>query len=272
MTGGDYEASELSPEGHAAMDALDAGHPREALAEAARIEDAAERAHIEAQAFLELGMLEAAGGALERLAAEVGEESPDVQELLAEVCVAGWDFEGARAALERAIEAEGGSGSAALQTLLGLVLDHLGEDEAALRARTRAHDLDPAACPPPVRLDEARFDHIVETTLAGLPATFRKALDQTRIVREPLPHRGLELEPGSVPPDLLGLFAGPTIHDGLGEISGELPPTIHLFQRNIERISGSEEEAAREVRTTLLHEIGHLLGLDEDEVAAMGLA
>ena len=97
-------------------------------------------------------------------------------------------------------------------------------------------------------------------------------MENTRVVREPVPFRELvdPTHPGETPPDILGLFVGATIHDTPAE--AELPPTIYLFKRNLERMARDEAHLAEEIRITLFHEIGHLLGLDEDEVASMGLA
>ena len=50
------------------------------------------------------------------------------------------------------------------------------------------------------------------------------------------------------------------------DASAELPPTIYLFQRNLERYAADRDHLREEIRTTLFHELGHLLGLDEDEV------
>ncbi len=88
----------------------------------------------------------------------------------------------------------------------------------------------------------------------------------------PFAELGQSSQVDSVPPDVLGLFVGPNIHDLAEGASGELPPTIYLFQRNLERMASSVEDLGVEIRVTLFHEIGHLLGLDEDEVAAIGLA
>jgi predicted Zn-dependent protease with MMP-like domain len=46
---------------------------------------------------------------------------------------------------------------------------------------------------------------------------------------------------------------------------------VFLFQRNIERVARTTNEVEAEIRTTLLHETGHFFGLDEDELAEMGL-
>ena len=69
----------------------------------------------------------------------------------------------------------------------------------------------------------------------------------------------------------MGLFLGSTLHELAEDVSGELPPTIYLFQRNLERSCRDEVELREQIRITLFHELGHLLGLDEDEVDAMGL-
>jgi predicted Zn-dependent protease with MMP-like domain len=55
-------------------------------------------------------------------------------------------------------------------------------------------------------------------------------------------------------------------------VPGELPPTIFLFQRNLERYAEDEVRLIEEIRTTLYHELGHALGFDEDGVEDMGLA
>ncbi len=72
-------------------------------------------------------------------------------------------------------------------------------------------------------------------------------------------------------PDILGLFVG---HEHLGELADAqpLPPQILLFLENIwDLAEGAEPIYRDEVRLTYLHELGHYLGWDEDEVARRGL-
>ena len=73
-------------------------------------------------------------------------------------------------------------------------------------------------------------------------------------------------------PHLLGLFEGNTRGDPMPESPEEMP-RIRLFLDNLWDVSNGELETYRyEVRITFLHELGHYLGLDEEEVAALGLA
>ena len=76
---------------------------------------------------------------------------------------------------------------------------------------------------------------------------------------------------GETPADLLGLFVGTPLVDRSIENTGEMPPTVFLFQRNLERAARDEAELEREIRITLFHELGHALGFDEDGVEEMGL-
>ena len=73
------------------------------------------------------------------------------------------------------------------------------------------------------------------------------------------------------PGDLLGLFTGPA-HGELGSERNPLPPRIVLYLDNLWDYADGDIAGYRdEVRLTYLHELGHYLGWDEDEVAARGL-
>ncbi len=72
-------------------------------------------------------------------------------------------------------------------------------------------------------------------------------------------------------PDILGMFAG-TPYDAEGRDPNEFPPHILLFLENIwDFAEGDRDVFIREVKLTYLHELGHYLGWDEDEIAARGL-
>lgn len=73
-------------------------------------------------------------------------------------------------------------------------------------------------------------------------------------------------------PDLLGLFEGCSRLDGTPETPQDLP-RIRLFLDNLwDEAEGDVNVFREELRITLLHELGHYLGLDEEQVAALGLA
>ncbi|HHY84109.1 MAG TPA: metallopeptidase family protein [Verrucomicrobia bacterium] len=107
----------------------------------------------------------------------------------------------------------------------------------------------------------------VESTLARLPRELRERAIQLPIVFERVPSPELQAE--GIEPDTLGLFTGPEFAD---EPAGPLPPQIILFLENLWDFAEQDEEIFREeVETTLLHELGHYLGLDEEGLAGRGL-
>jgi len=90
---------------------------------------------------------------------------------------------------------------------------------------------------------------------------------------EDIPSEDVLLD-GSPPldPELLGLFVGvPLGEEGTMVAGGELPPRILLFQRNLERCFPDPDELRTEIRTTLYHELGHYLGMDEDDLERVGV-
>ena len=99
--------------------------------------------------------------------------------------------------------------------------------------------------------------------LAALPSAIRDKLGNDHQL-EARPVRGDD-------DDLLGLFTGWTYGEKLEE-SDPMPPSVRLFIENLRREADDNPRRFREeVRTTLLHEIGHYLGLDEDGLDALGI-
>jgi predicted Zn-dependent protease with MMP-like domain len=107
----------------------------------------------------------------------------------------------------------------------------------------------------------------VEATLAELPAPLREQARKLPVTFEPRPNRDLVAD--GIEPDTLGLFVGPEFAQ---EDAVPMPPQIILFLKNIwDQVEGDEEVFCDEVHTTLLHELGHYLGLDEDDLTERGL-
>jgi predicted Zn-dependent protease with MMP-like domain len=109
--------------------------------------------------------------------------------------------------------------------------------------------------------------HEVEATLAELPAPLRERAGKLPVTFERVPNAGLQSD--GIAPDTLGLFVGPEFSE---EDAVPMPPQIMLFLENLWDFAEGDEEIFREeVHTTLLHELGHYLGLDEDDLFDRGL-
>jgi predicted Zn-dependent protease with MMP-like domain len=107
----------------------------------------------------------------------------------------------------------------------------------------------------------------VEATLASLPKPLRERAEKLPVTFERQPNAGLQAD--GIESDTLGLFTGPEFAD---EGNVPMPPQIILFLENLWDFAEGDEEIFRdEVHTTFLHELGHYLGLDEDELAERGL-
>jgi predicted Zn-dependent protease with MMP-like domain len=107
----------------------------------------------------------------------------------------------------------------------------------------------------------------VEATLAELPRPLREQARKLPVTLERHPSRDLVAD--GIEPDTLGLFVGPEFAQ---EDAVPMPPQIILFLENIWDLAGGDEEFfCDEVHTTLLHELGHYLGLDEDDLTERGL-
>jgi predicted Zn-dependent protease with MMP-like domain len=89
------------------------------------------------------------------------------------------------------------------------------------------------------------------------------------VIFEPCPGKELVLD--GVEPDLLGLFSGSSFPEALADDSA--PPTVHVFLENLwEYCEEDEGTFIEEVRITYLHELGHYLGMEEDDLERRGLA
>ena len=107
----------------------------------------------------------------------------------------------------------------------------------------------------------------VEATLEALPKPLRERAEKLPVTFERQPNAGLQAD--GIEADTLGLFTGPEFAD---EGNVPMPPQIILFLENLWDFAEGDDEIFRdEVHTTFLHELGHYLGLDEDELTERGL-
>lgn len=160
---------------------------------------------------------------------------------------------------------------------LGLLAERRGEAPEPFFKKAQA--LAPDDFPPPVHLSAEEFQKAVEDAIDALPAHVQPDLERCVIDVQLIPSDE-EVHDGGVSPLILGLFREPELPEkptgyALDEVPDRLlsdPTTrITLYQNNLERFARSRDELLEEIRITVLHEVGHLLGLDEDELYERGL-
>lgn len=134
--------------------------------------------------------------------------------------------------------------------------------------------------PPPF---QERFDALLERLLVALPDRVRAVLDEVplHVMDEPdrLILKDLGVEPADMDDaveELCGLHTGFMLTERPIELDAVLPDEIHLFRRGIALMAGGwnadDETVAEQIRITLLHEIGHHFGLEEEDLDELGYA
>jgi predicted Zn-dependent protease with MMP-like domain len=109
----------------------------------------------------------------------------------------------------------------------------------------------------------------VSQTIRSLPSALRDKVGQLPVSFEHQPEEALQKD--GVEPDTLGLFVGEPYSE-IGTTTAPIPAQIILFLENIRDAAEGDEAVYREeVRATLLHELGHYLGLDETDLDERGL-
>jgi len=151
-----------------------------------------------------------------------------------------------------------------------LLADFRGERERSEQLFAKAAKEDPDEYPEPVRMPEAEVHGMLEDVLDSLPRDVRRALDGVDLSLLPLPDPRVHASP-DLDPLVLGVYRGVNLLEKSNLSSGADVDRIEIFQRNVERVVIDKDELREELRVTLLHEIGHHLGWDEDDLATRGL-
>lgn len=119
-----------------------------------------------------------------------------------------------------------------------------------------------------MHIDTATFERLVVRALDSLPSELAELLDNVVVMVEELPARedleevGLTWDERS---ELLGLYHGTPRGERGAEYSA-LPDRVVIYRRNILLLCDSQEEVMREVRDTVVHELGHHFGLSDDDM------
>ncbi|MGW5752100.1 metallopeptidase family protein [Nocardia rhamnosiphila] len=113
----------------------------------------------------------------------------------------------------------------------------------------------------PVRMSEARFEELVGDALDQIPAELTRAIDNVVILIEPR-------NPDD--PHLLGLYHGIALTERDSHYGGSLPDTVTIYRDALLNVCADEAEVIEEVRITVIHEIAHYFGIDEDRLHQLG--
>ena len=104
------------------------------------------------------------------------------------------------------------------------------------------------------------FEDHVQAALDELPAYIAAALENVAVVVE---------DENDDDPDLFGLYQGVPLPER-GDMGGQLPDKISIYRVPLEETFPDPDELEEEIRITVLHELGHYFGLDEERIADLG--
>jgi len=113
-----------------------------------------------------------------------------------------------------------------------------------------------------VEISDQAFDHLVSKALDTIPQAFWDRVDNVVVM--------VEDEPGDDDPDLLGFYDGIPLSERDSWYSGVLPDRVVLFRGPLKRMCRNRRELAEEIAITVVHEIGHFFGIDDDELDELG--
>ena len=155
---------------------------------------------------------------------------------------------------------------------LGLLLEREQKWTEAEASFKKARELAPEDFPPPVLLSENEFREAVARAVKALPRDMQKDLLGVPVTTEEIP-KDEDLRDGEPPlsPTILGLFRGPSLSEPCPADEKGPCRSVVLYRRNLIRAVTSQPELLEQIRVTLLHEVGHLRGEDDLELAARGL-
>ncbi|WP_460697196.1 metallopeptidase family protein [Nocardia thraciensis] len=113
-----------------------------------------------------------------------------------------------------------------------------------------------------VSMSDDRFEELVGEALDMIPEELARAIDNVVVLIEP---RNAE------DPHLLGLYHGIALTERVdSQYGGALPDTITVYREALLEMCDSEEEVVEEVAITVIHEIAHYFGIDEDRLHQLG--
>jgi predicted Zn-dependent protease with MMP-like domain len=117
----------------------------------------------------------------------------------------------------------------------------------------------------PLDMDADRFDALVDRALDGIPDELASLVHNVVVLVEEEP-------PSEEPRDLLGMYDGVALTERDSSLMPELPDRIFIFRGPLLDLCDTEEQLTEEVRITVVHEIAHHFGIDDDRLHDLGYA
>ena len=119
----------------------------------------------------------------------------------------------------------------------------------------------------PPRLTKAEFEKLVEKAIAELPEEFKTRIENVVIAVEDEPtDEDYDLTDTPDDEDLFGIYRGPMRTEMTWDMLPGLPPQVVVFRGPILRNTKSSREAVTEIMDTIVHELGHYFGLEDEEM------
>ncbi|TIC88346.1 metallopeptidase family protein [Nocardioides sp. GY 10113] len=115
----------------------------------------------------------------------------------------------------------------------------------------------------PVQVDPERFDELVDAALDQIPEELARLVTNVVVLVEEEPPEG-------EPADLLGLYDGIALTERDSGVLPGLPDRIFLFRGPLLDMCEDEEDLAEEIRITVVHEVAHHFGIDDERLHALG--
>ena len=123
------------------------------------------------------------------------------------------------------------------------------------------------------KVSKEAFDRIVERAIRRIPEEIRAHLNNMSISVQDRPSKELLAEMGMRHDDLLlGVYEGVPLSERTLFEPPLYPDVIVLFQEDLEEVCETLEDIEREIEITVVHEVAHFLGMDEERLAELGYA
>jgi predicted Zn-dependent protease with MMP-like domain len=113
-----------------------------------------------------------------------------------------------------------------------------------------------------VEVSEQAFEELVGQALDGIPTPLARAMQNVVVL--------VEAEPPDSDPGLLGIYEGVPLTERDHWYAGVLPDRITIFRGPITRMCATYDEVVEEVRVTVVHEVAHHFGIDDQELHDLG--